>query len=65
MDVRALKAEIVRNGYTQDEFCKEIGMAHSTFIRKLKQGVFKTDEAEKITLTLNIADPAKIFFDTN
>ncbi|MBE7042153.1 MAG: DUF739 domain-containing protein [Ruminococcaceae bacterium] len=65
MNVNLLKSEIVKNGYTQEGFCKEIGMAHSTFIRKLRYGVFKTDEAEKISDVLKIKNPSEIFFDSN
>ena len=34
--VNLLKSAIVAKNMTQDEFCKKIGMAHSTFIRKMK-----------------------------
>ena len=63
MNTNLLKAEIVKNGLTQTELCKKIGMAPSTFIRKMKIGIFKTDEAEKITNLLKISEPAKIFFE--
>jgi len=62
IDTKALKAEIVRNGYTQGEFCKAIGMAHSTFVRKMKKKTMTTDEAEKIVKVLNIKNPTSIFF---
>ena len=62
VDVKALKAEIVRNGYTQEEFCKTIGMAHSTFIRKMRKKTMTTDEAERIIKVLNIENPTSIFF---
>lgn len=65
MNVNLLKSEIIKNGYTQEGFCKKIGMAHSTFIRKLRCGVFKTDEAEKISDVLNIKNPSEIFFDSD
>ncbi len=57
-----LKAEIVKNGLTQEEFCKIIAMPQSTFVRKMKTGQFYTEEAQKICETLHIEDPAKIFF---
>ncbi len=65
IDSRLLKSEIVKNGYTQEEFCKKIGMAHSTFVRKMRNGIFKTNEAEKIATVLKLEEPAKIFFGKN
>ena len=62
INVNLLKAEIVKNGLTQEKFCKKIGMAHSTFVRKMKRGIVNTDEAEKMTEVLNIKEPEKIFF---
>ena len=47
---------------TQEEFCKEIGMAHSTFIRKMRKRVVTTEEAQKMTQVLNITNPNEIFF---
>ena len=61
INVNELKAEIVRNGMTQQQFCKKIGMAQSTFVRKMHLGVVNTDEAVKMIEVLNIKDPAKIF----
>lgn len=65
LNVRLLKAEIVKNGFTQAEFCKKIGMAHSTFIRKMRLGVVSTIEAQKMAEVLNIEEPNKIFFSCN
>ena len=65
INVNLLKSEIVKNGLTQSEFCKKIGMPHSTFVRKMKSGVLKTDEAEKMTKLLKLKEPNKIFFSDN
>ena len=65
VNTNLLKSEIVKNGYTQDQFCKKIGMAHSTFIRKMRFGVFKTNEAEKISEVLKLKNPTEIFFSKN
>ena len=59
-----LKSEIVKNGLTQAELCQKIGMAHSSFIRKMKNGVFTTDEAEKLINVLGIQNPVDVFFAT-
>lgn len=65
LDVRALKAEIVKKGYTQTIFCEKIGMAHSTFVRKMKLKSVTTSEAEKMIEILEIEDPCSIFFAKN
>lgn len=62
INVNLLKAEIVKNGMTQDEFCKKIGMPHSTFINKMKRRVLTTSEVEKMIEVLNIKEPSEIFF---
>ena len=65
MNTNLLKAEIVRNGLTQKEFCKSIKMAQSTFIRKIRKGVFNTDEIERMVNVLNLKRPEQIFFGKN
>lgn len=58
-----LRAEIVRNGYTQADVAKKLGMSEKTFISRLKRGTFKTNEVEVIVDFLGIEDPMSIFFD--
>lgn len=65
MNTNLLKAEIVKNGLTQKEFCKSIKMAQSTFIRKIRKGVFNTDEIERMVNVLNLKRPEQIFFGKN
>lgn len=62
LDKNALKAEIVRNGLTQKDVAKKIGISEKTFISRMKNGVFGTDEAEIMIRELNISNPAAIFF---
>ena len=62
INVNLLKAKIVEKGYTQAEFCKEINMAESTFIRKMKMGTVTLKEAEKMIKLLEIKNPAEVFF---
>ena len=62
LDRKALRAEIVRNGLTQKELAKILGMSEKTFITRMKKGVFGTDEVEIMVSTLNIEDPLRIFF---
>ncbi len=58
----ALRAEIVRNGMTQKELAQCIGMSESSFIRKMKKGVFGTDEAQMMIDLLKIQEPSSVFF---
>ncbi len=56
-----LKAEIVKNRLTQKELSKQLGFSEQTFSRKLKRGVFGTDEVEKMINILHISNPVDIF----
>lgn len=62
LDKNALKAEMVRNGLTQKQLAKTVGISEKTFISKMKKGSFGCDEAQIIINTLNITNPADIFF---
>lgn len=62
LNVNALKAEIVRNGYTQASLAKEIGISDKTFCARLKTGDFGTKEIEIMIRVLNLHDPMSIFF---
>ena len=58
----ALRAEIVKNGYTQQKVAEKIGMSEATFYRKMRDGSFALDEAGKLIKLLDIKDPTQIFF---
>lgn len=58
----ALKAEFVRNGYTQKEIAKILGISEKTLIARFKNGGFTTREAQILIDTLHIKNPAAIFF---
>lgn len=58
----ALKAEIVRNGFTQKEVAAKLGISEKTFISRMKKGIFGTDEAAIMIQILHIANPVDIFF---
>ena len=62
LNANELRAEMARNGYTQKELAKLIGISEKTFISRMKRGVFGTDEAFVIVKALNIKDPCSIFF---
>ena len=62
LDRNALRAEIVRNGLTQKDVAKMIGVSEKTFISRMNRGVFGTDEVEIMIKNLRIKKPAEIFF---
>ena len=61
-DANQLRAEIVRAGKIQKEVPDCIGISANTFSKKIKNGSFGLDEAEKIIKLLDIQDPSAIFF---
>ncbi len=61
MNVNALKAEIVKNGYTIAEVAKLIGLSETTMSRRLKKQDFGLDEAERLIDVLHIQNPGEIF----
>lgn len=58
----ALKGKIAENGMTQEAVAKAIGMSPATFNRRMRDGVFGTDEAERMITLLKIDNPSYIFF---
>lgn len=62
IDTNALKGIIVAQGLTQEKVAKHIGMNPKTFGRKMKKGVFGSDEMEAMIELLSIKDPMRIFF---
>ena len=61
-DLKKLKREIFDNGYNNSSFAEAIGMSKPTFSRRMKNGKFTTDEAERIIRVLRLKQPYKIFF---
>lgn len=61
MKTRKLLGLIAERGLSQAKVAKEIGMRPETFYRKIKAGVFGTDEVQKMIKLLDISDPADIF----
>lgn len=62
LNERALKAEMVKHGYTQESLSKEMGISSRTFYNKCKSGNFGTDEIEKMIDLLHLDAPMDIFF---
>lgn len=57
-----LRGIIAKNGYTQSDVARMIGITPKTFYEKMKIGVFGSDEIEVMIDKLNIDDPNSIFF---
>ena len=62
LDRNALRAEFARNGMTQKDIAKMLGISEKTFISRMKKGVFGTDEVEIMVDKLNIKNWQEIFF---
>ena len=62
LDVKALKAEMVRNGYNNVTMAKELGITSRTFTTRLKTGDFGSKEIEIMIDKLKLSTPMKIFF---
>ena len=57
-----LRGIIAKNGLSQTDVAKMIGITPKTFYEKMKIGVFGSDEIQIMIDNLNIADPMSIFF---
>lgn len=57
-----LRGVIAKNGYSQSDIAKMIGITPKTFYEKMKNGVFGSDEIQIMIDNLNIDDPLAIFF---
>lgn len=62
LNVNALKAEMVRNGYNQQTLAQELGITSRTFATRLKTGDFGSKEIEIMISKLKLSDPISIFF---
>lgn len=57
-----LRGIIAKNGYSQSDVAKMIGITPKTFYKKMKIGVFGSDEIQIMINELHIKDPISIFF---
>lgn len=62
LDRNALRAEFVKNGMTQKEVAKAIGLSESSMVRKMNNDSFSTEEAQRMIDLLNIPEPSCVFF---
>lgn len=65
MKADLLRAEIARAGKTQDWLAKKLGITPPALSKKIREGRFGVDEAERITELLGIRDPGEIFLRSN
>lgn len=61
-DGKALRAEMVRNGYNNMTLAKELGITPRTFSTRLKTGDFGSKEIEIMISVLKLQNPMEIFF---
>lgn len=57
-----LRGLIAKNGYSQSDIAKMIGITPKTFYEKMKNGIFGSDEIQIMIDNLHIDDPLAIFF---
>lgn len=57
-----LRGLMVAKGMTQYQVAEAIGISSASMQRKLKSGVFGSDEIEKLIQLLDIKHPERIFF---
>lgn len=62
INTNELRGIIAREGKSQRKMATEMGMTPETFYRKMKKGVFDSDEIEYMIQSLNIEDPVAVFF---
>lgn len=57
-----LRGIIAKNGLSQCDVAKKIGITPKTFYEKMKNGVFGSDEIQIMIEELHIDNPTDIFF---
>lgn len=63
MDTLRLEYEWKKAGFDLDGFCKAIGMAKTTYYRKVRgETEFTRADIERICQVLNLDSPMEIFF---
>lgn len=62
IDTQKLKGLIAERGTSQRQVAFAIGITEKTFYKKMKIGVFGSDEIDKMINFLDISDPVPIFF---
>ena len=57
-----LRGIIAKEGYSQSDVAKKIGITPKTFYEKMAKGIFGSDEIQVMIKMLNIENPISIFF---
>lgn len=57
-----LRGIIAERGMSQRKVAEHLGMTETTFYRKMKKGVFDSDEMAQMVTLLHIPAPSEIFF---
>lgn len=57
-----LRGIIAKNGFSQSDVARMIGITPKTFYEKMKIGVFGSDEIQIMIDKLHIENPIEIFF---
>ena len=57
-----LKEMMLQNGLTQTQVASRLGMTTRTFYKRMKSGVFRSDEMEAMADMLHLQDPLTVFF---
>lgn len=62
VDTAELRGVIAKNGKTQSDVAKILGITPKTFYGRMQKGVFGSDEIQIMIDELNIDNPIEIFF---
>ena len=62
IDTNELRGIIAKRGTSQRQVAAKLGITQDTFYRKMKKGVFDSDEINEMIQILDIKDPVSIFF---
>lgn len=62
INTNELRGIIAKNGKTQSDVAKMIGVTPKTFYMRMKKGVFGSDEIQIMINELKIENPLEIFF---
>lgn len=62
INTNELKGIIASRGLSQRKIAKSLGMAEQTFYKKMKKGIFDSDEIYEMIELMQIENPTDIFF---
>lgn len=57
-----LRGKFAEKGYSQSQIAKMLGITPKAFYDKMKRGVFRSDEMQKMVDFVEIQNPVEIFF---